>query len=972
MLKTRKQSTIYLFLSISLLVVFFVLLMAGRLDFLPHRSCSISTEALYENAKDFAVENEAILSESEDPWLDVAVPRGTYKELIIDVSSLNRSSTKCDVFYCLTDNGGYTADQCVSTTLLQQSNSIPLPEVEIDRVRLDLTNEKDVVIGLSKVELIEANTIISTREIIGALCALLLIMLGLIPISAWIAKASVLSGASLRRLIRRMICEKPKVLLAILMSVSVLICFGKYLCGAKYFAFLDIGSDTVYDYQTKWFSMADDFSTGRVAQWTMNYGLGTSTLAQIPWLLDPFLWPTLLAYLLIGFHTAQITVAWMQGLKLILCALLCYDFLSEFSIGNTAKIVASYVYGFCGFVMLWGQHYMFSTYFLISTLVLLFLERSIKQNSLGKQHLYLVLSVAWLAARTYYFTYMSLLAMAVYTVFRLFYVFPIKTIKRLITSGIRVLVSVLLGFLIASVSLLPQVKEVMTVSNRITNSGSLLQYITLDSGLHLKTTLSRMLSNNLFGIQHYKGFANYYEAGQLFFSSFMPLFFVLFILQGLQKCLRVFVIRLVAVAALCLSAITPVTGYIMNAFVAPSWRYTYVYMPICAYISASVIDGIMKRKVTIPKLVLATVPYPLIMLFIYDESGFSRLLCSIILVGLLCGIALMGISKLIPRKNYVIRTLFVIVIMINALADAWLTTNMRTTLDDVYSDSQLAAMTSTVKHINMELAETDPELYRIEKTYTDYSFWNDAMIEDYYGISSYNGTVNGGIREFYKNCWDEVIFYADGIYTQFERDYLNAQMASLLGVKYLIADDLVEETPFYDLRMTTDGKYVYENNEYKGFGRFYTGSMTEEEFLATEEGNRDMLLQNYIILDHHEEPTLSTAQINVSRPTTDDHIEARVNADGNGYLFLPIPYEDGWRATANGSSQAVLKADYGFMAIPVAAGDNEIVLEYHIPMLKQGLLLSMLGLIITVLLFGFRGKRAAVIQNPDNHKTQRR
>ena len=75
------------------------------------------------------------------------------------------------------------------------------------------------------------------------------------------------------------------------MTISIVICFGRYMFGSRYFAFLDIGSDTVYDYQTKWFSMADDFHTGHVAQWTLNNGLGASVLAQASWL-DPFLWPT--------------------------------------------------------------------------------------------------------------------------------------------------------------------------------------------------------------------------------------------------------------------------------------------------------------------------------------------------------------------------------------------------------------------------------------------------------------------------------------------------------------------------------------------------------------------------------------------------------------------------------------------------------------------------------------------------------
>ena len=571
-----------------------------------------------------------------------------------------------------------------------------------------------------------------------------------------------------------------------------------------------------------------------------------------------------------------------------------------------------------------------------------------------------MLSVAWLAAKTYYFSYMSLLSMAVYVVFRLFFVYQLRDVKAWASAGMRVLLSVLLGFILASVFLLPQVYEVMTTSDRITNRGDLLRYFNLTTGEHLKTLLSRVLSNNLFGTQTFSGYKNYYEAEQLFFSSFMPLFFVLYVTLGLQKNLKTFVCRLTGVFALCLLVLTPVAGYVLNAFVAPSERYTYVLMPIYAYIAAKVIEAIIDRKVTLFQLALAIVPYFLIFLNIYEWGGFIKSRGMVVAAYVFCGVVLIGTYRLFPRGAKVVRVLLAIVILVNVLTDAWLTTNDRTTLDDLFSESKRARMTATVKRINSELAEADPELYRVEKTYTDYSFWNDAMIEDYYGVSYYNSTINYGVKDFFRNCWYAAIYFADGIYIQFERDFGNTQMAGLLGVKYLISENKDLDVPSYRFFKKMHGKYVYENSDYGGFGRFYTGTMTVDEYLAHPEEERSALLQDYILLDRSQAPTAANGTVIASRPTKEDHIEVTVNADEDGYVFLPIAYDQGWRVTVNGAPQEILKADYGFMAVPVNAGTCELKLDYQIPMLKQGALISALGVVIVVIMIAIKRRLGIV------------
>ena len=71
-----------------------------------------------------------------------------------------------------------------------------------------------------------------------------------------------------------------------------------------------------------------------------------------------------------------------------------------------------------------------------------------------------------------------------------------------------------------------------------------------------------------------------------------------------------------------------------------------------------------------------------------------------------------------------------------------------------------------------------------------------------------------------------------------------------------------------------------------------------------------------------------------------DHISAAVDASGDSFLFLSIPYTAGWKARVDGVDTEIIKADYMWMMLPVTEGTHEIVLEYSNKYLKAGAVLS--------------------------------
>lgn len=90
----------------------------------------------------------------------------------------------------------------------------------------------------------------------------------------------------------------------------------------------------------------------------------------------------------------------------------------------------------------------------------------------------------------------------------------------------------------------------------------------------------------------------------------------------------------------------------------------------------------------------------------------------------------------------------------------------------------------------------------------------------------------------------------------------------------------------------------------------------------------------------------------VSMPDTanDSILSGTVNAAQDGYLFLPVPFEKGWSAVVDGKETPILRADIGFMSIPVKKGEHSFTFTYRQPYMQEGICISALSLGIWLLL----------------------
>ncbi|GEK91419.1 YfhO family protein [Alkalibacterium kapii] len=82
----------------------------------------------------------------------------------------------------------------------------------------------------------------------------------------------------------------------------------------------------------------------------------------------------------------------------------------------------------------------------------------------------------------------------------------------------------------------------------------------------------------------------------------------------------------------------------------------------------------------------------------------------------------------------------------------------------------------------------------------------------------------------------------------------------------------------------------------------------------------------------------------------DDQVEGSVTVDENEILVTSIPYSKGWTASVNGNDQDVLKVNKGFVGLTLDEGENSIRLTYDTPYLKQGMVLSLIGVALAIFL----------------------
>lgn len=88
-----------------------------------------------------------------------------------------------------------------------------------------------------------------------------------------------------------------------------------------------------------------------------------------------------------------------------------------------------------------------------------------------------------------------------------------------------------------------------------------------------------------------------------------------------------------------------------------------------------------------------------------------------------------------------------------------------------------------------------------------------------------------------------------------------------------------------------------------------------------------------------------------SNKTKGDKIEGTIHLHEDGYFITSIPYDKGFRLKDNGKKINYEKVNTAFLGFPLKKGNHDIKIEYHAPGVLLGKVLSLLGIVGTLVYF---------------------
>lgn len=808
---------------------------------------------------------------------------------------------------------------------------------------------------------------------------------------------------------------RTQLLLLVALFVSCLFIFRSYLFGDQLLVFRDVGGDTCEQYVMHYASIVNHLRDGSFSFWDFTNGFGTNQFNLS--LFDPSLMLLYLLGVLLGPAHMLIYLVWIQIWKVLLAGWVFYWFLREFPLSRTAKFLAAFAYGLNGYLLVWGQHYQFGMITIYLPLMLLFCEKFVKKE---KGRGWFPVTVFLCGIYSVYLTYMSMVAVGFYLLFRVA-MEEERTGRERVRKFLVGCGAMLLGLGMSMVIFLPMASVILNVSSRLNaEEMSILTWLkecfTLYPVKFYETLCMRLFSTNLqnympLGGWPYAGFWNYYEDPVIFCSSLAVFLNVQFVVNFWRS--KESKRKKAAVYGACLliliTMLLPIGGTVFNAFLIPTQRYTFVLIPIFLLVMAWMWDELRAGgRMNVPALLLTFLAMNWSYRHGYEQTLLREYKNNEILLGVLGEIMTACLLALALVRNQQLRKvmlgLVAATMIVGVISEGGVTYQARITLrkqdttaeelDEAYEryyeeltepDGERQARAAFIKpqdyfrelyredlqEILQYLKEKDPEFYRVEKDFMSATVAMDSLAQGYRGISTYNSTLNGNLKEFVDLCYPE--FYCmDYNRLAFWQNAQNHWFASFAGVRYLVSRDEDLDESRYKLLGRFGDLYLYENAQETSMIKFFENAISTESFqkLCTWD-TRQELLKAVVALDDGPE-ILSMEELQklkkdenasgevkavLDAPVKDSLVTGRVQSSRDGYVMFMIPYEQGWSLKVDGEETALVRGDIGFLACHVEAGEHELELTFHAPGLKMGALLSILFWILFLGLQIFRYRR---------------
>jgi uncharacterized membrane protein YfhO len=82
--------------------------------------------------------------------------------------------------------------------------------------------------------------------------------------------------------------------------------------------------------------------------------------------------------------------------------------------------------------------------------------------------------------------------------------------------------------------------------------------------------------------------------------------------------------------------------------------------------------------------------------------------------------------------------------------------------------------------------------------------------------------------------------------------------------------------------------------------------------------------------------------------TFDNKITGDIQVTNDGYFATTLPYDKGYIITVDGIKQSYKKVNTSFIGFPIEKGLHNIIITYHAPYKRIGIVLSIIGMLMFV------------------------
>lgn len=128
----------------------------------------------------------------------------------------------------------------------------------------------------------------------------------------------------------------------------------------------------------------------------------------------------------------------------------------------------------------------------------------------------------------------------------------------------------------------------------------------------------------------------------------------------------------------------------------------------------------------------------------------------------------------------------------------------------------------------------------------------------------------------------------------------------------------------------------------------------------------DSISVEALTMDHYEEDVsslknnvLENINLHEDDAYSTKSITGDIHSDQKELLCVTIPYAKGWEAYVDGKKTDIIRTNTMYMGIVLEKGDHQISLVYHTPGLKEGLLITGMGIVSCFILYFVLKKKSS-------------